>query len=189
VQGDSLKTLPPSTFVVNQRNRKIRTSALVRYLYYNSNLNLGGQGNVQKAVQDSEAEAAGAAQDENREYLSRAVTETLGEIRALVPGTPVLFVFDADRNALYASGKKPLRLRNSPLLQNACPDFGYRFLDLTEALSGRYLKEGKPFNFPDNYHWNPYGVEVVAQAIMAELESLGWFQDGRLQIASARGKP
>lgn len=179
-QDNQLEALPPSRFSVSKRNRLLRRSALVRYLFYNSNFNLGGQGNVEQAVQTQEQDKPGDGDDD--EILVAAVRKVLREIRELAPETPILIVFDADRAALYATGGKPDRLRNSPLLEEACRRHDIHFVDLTAAFSSEYLKKGRKFNFEDNYHWNPYGVGIVKDAIMDKLESDDLFSNGRLQV-------
>lgn len=173
-----LKAVPPSRFKINQRNRKIRMSAMVRYLYYNSNLNLGGQGQVVQAVQrQQDPGSRPAAGDLPAPGL--VMDRVMTDIRNLVPNTPVLFVFDADRNLLYESDARPPRLKNSPVLEESALEHGYRFLDLTDAFWSEYSHSHRLFNFPDNYHWNPYGVRIVARAVLDELESIGLVEGGR----------
>lgn len=178
-----LQALPPSRFSANKRNRLLRKSALIRYLFYNSNFNLGGQGNVQQAVQDQIP--AKTALTDRDDKVGLAVDKVLSEIRELVPGTPILIVFDANRAAMYTTGEVPARLKNSPLLESACGRHGIYFLDLTTPFSREYLAHGRKLNFEDNYHWNPYGVGVVAKAVLAKLEAENLFGQGRLNLGSA----
>jgi len=179
-----LSVLPPSGFTVNKRNRLLRNSALVRYLFYNSNFNLGGQGNVEQALQDQDLVKPGTSTLEANKKMEMAVNKVLTEIRELVPHTPILIVFDADRAALYSSGDTPDRLRHSPMLESACRNHGIHFLDMTTSFSNEYLVHGRKFNFDDNYHWNPYGVGIVANTIMTKLEAENLFGNGRLIIGS-----
>lgn len=181
---NNFQALPPSGFSINKRNRILRKSALVRYLYYNSNFDLGGQGLVQQASQVRKPAEAEAPISQTNPKLEWAVGLVLEEIRELVPSIPILIVFDADRSALYSAGKAPARLRNSPLVEKACIGNDVHFLDLTIPFSDEYLAQGRKFNFEENYHWNPYGVGIVAKAIMAKLEQENLFGNGRLLVGS-----
>lgn len=183
-EADRLVSLPPSGFAINQRNRMLRNSALVRYLFYNSNFNLGGQGNVQKAGQAPEPGDSGKPAQLAEQHLDVVLETVLGEFRELVPDIPILIVFDADLRALYAGGRTPDRLRNSPLLEGLCRSHGIHFVDMTTAFSTEYLARGRKFNFEDNYHWDTYGVSIVAGAIMAKLKAENLFGNGRLMTDS-----
>jgi len=185
---DRLEAVPPSSFSVNKRNRILRKSALVRYLFYNSNINLGGQGNVQQAVQAQNPTKSGVSTPEMNQILGRAVNRVLEDIRELVPHTPILIVFDADRAALYSEGKTPGKLRNSPLVESACSRQGFLFLDLTIPFSNEYMARGHKFNFEENYHWNSYGVKIVTGAIMEKLSTANLFGKGRLLVDSRTGE-
>lgn len=173
-KDEQLTTVPPSRFSVNKRNRLLRKSALVRYLYYNSNFDLGGQGNVQKAVH-----AETPLEDRSREW-ELAVARVLDEISELVPDTKILFVFDANRNALYASGRAPERTEESYLLEAACRSRDMLFVDMTAAFARDYQIHRQKFNFEENYHWNPYGVGIVTREIVSRLESEGMLKLGKL---------
>ena len=168
VAGESLQPLPPTPFRVNKRNRLLRKSALVRYLYHNANLNPGGAGDIVKAMEE-------AGDDPDfllgvpRELCDELLDRIFAEIAAASPDTPVLVVFDANRNDLHATGARPPRLAESPVVEQGCRRNGVHFLDLTDAFWSEYQQHGRMFNFTNNYHWNPYGVSVVARAIETEI--------------------
>lgn len=168
VDGDTLKALPPTTFTVNKRNRLLRKSALVRYLYHNANLNLRGAGDIVKAMEDA-SENPDELHGVPRALCDSVLDKIFAEIAVASPGTPVLVVFDANRNALYGSATRPPRLAESPVVEAGCRRNGIHFLDLTDAFWDEYGRTGRRFDFSNNYHWNPYGVEVVARAIHGEL--------------------
>ncbi len=175
-QDGELVTHPPSKFVVNRKNRLARHSALVRYLYYNANYNLGGKGLVQDAVQQDRDAPAPTVSESLSAPLGLALRAAVSEIRAAAPEARVLVLCDADRKSMYTAGAKPARLVNSPLLENVCEESGFAFLDLTESFWTEYQRSGKKFNFEDNYHWNPYGISVVTEAIMTKLATMGIVQ-------------
>ena len=146
-EENNLTVLPPSGFAVNKRNRVLRKSTLVRYLFFdNSKFILGGQENAERSVQ--------AEQDQD----------------------PV----DADRAGLYSSGKTPDRLRDSPMLEHICRNYGNYFLDMTATFSNVYIAEGRKFDFEDNHHWNTYAASLVASTIMTKFKEENLFGNGRL---------
>jgi hypothetical protein len=73
---------------------------------------------------------------------------------------------------MYRENARPAPLEDSVLIAARCGEEGFGYLDLTEAFWLEYQREGRKFNFEDNYHWNPYGVSVVAKAILAKLEAM-----------------
>lgn len=172
LRGDSLIALPPTTFRVKRKNRLIRASAVIRYLFYNARVNLGGAGDV---VQAAEAKPDSALADDPRARAvhDRVLDRIFQEIATAAPGTPLLVVMDADRREIYADQGKPAPLRDSPAIEAACSRNGAHFLDLTDHFWTQYQQHGRPFNSPIDYHWNEYGVEVVRDAIWTELTKLG----------------
>jgi|GEM_PF-3484551 len=171
-QNGSITPLPPSTFTINSRNRLLRKSAFIRYLFYNANLNFGGAGDVveaQRQFQDEPGELNGIPNDKYEQVLDRIMKD----IAQAAPGVPVLIVFDADRNAIYKSPEKPRPLDESTLVKEACTRNNVNFQDLTDIFYSDYQAHGIAFNFKENYHWNPYGVSLVSREIAKKINSLG----------------
>lgn len=170
VRDGEIVTHAPRRFVANKYKYIVLKSALVRYLLYNANYNLGGKGLVQDAVEKPRTPGAVDAPDP---AVAMVLEEAMRRTAEAAPGDRVLVVQDADRAAMYESGSKPDRLRNSEILEETCERFGFEFLDLTDPFWETYQRDGRKFNFEDNYHWNPYGVSVVADAILDELGRTG----------------
>ncbi len=170
-----LESLPPTNFTVNRRNRLLRRSALVRYLYYNANLDLGGQGDVVES--DPEAVAG----DADEMAILRLVVDTvLDELSKLADGAPVIVVSDAQRNLMYAGRGRPERDFQSDLIEASCRERGVLYLDLTETFWQDYASHGQMLNFRENYHWNPYATGLATGAIVAVLQARGILDaDGR----------
>jgi len=166
------KVLAPSRLRVNRTKRLLGKSAVVRYLFYNANINLGGGGDVVQAAQEGGREAAVPLGDTQTRTYSSLLDTIFSDINELTTA-PVLVVFDADRKSMYADNIKPRRIWESLLVEEACSRNGAFFLDLTEAFWDEYQTKGELLNFDDNYHWNPNGVKVVSVAIGQELKESG----------------
>ncbi len=162
VDGDGFREVGPSRQSVSPKRRLASKSAIVRYLYHNANLDLGGGGQVVKARNE------GPAVDHSELYL-RAARHVLGGLRADDPDADFVIVVDADRNAMYDTGEKPSRLPSSDILEQVCAEFGMAFVDMTDAFWTDYEAHGRLLNFPDNYHWNPYAVDLVARTVLDEV--------------------
>jgi len=162
----------PSRFQVSRKNRLLRGSALVRYLFFNANINLGGG-----IVQEAGRNAADAHEPEKRareEAMMREVLElTLTRLLAENPGVPVLVLLDTDRSRMYETGGEVAPLADAPIYRDVCAETGVHFIDLSERFAREYRANGRRFEFADNYHWDSYGVEIVADEIAEYLASSG----------------
>ena len=179
LEDSALKRKQPASFTPNRYKHILLESALLRYLLYNANYNVFGGGLEQDAGDRPQAAAA----NDSTETL--ILEETFRDIAKAAPGARVLVVLDADRAAMYGAAKEPARLPDSDGLARACRNRGYDFLDLTDAFWNAYRRDGRKFDFEDNYHWNPYGVGVVANAVLGELAGMGILPDR----ATAMGEP
>jgi lysophospholipase L1-like esterase len=162
----------PSRFRVSRKNRLLRGSALVRYLFFNANINFGG-GIVQEAGADA-VEAYDPAKRAREEVMMREVLKlTLTRLQAENPGVPILVLFDADRRKIYETGGEVFPLADSPIYRDVCAETGVHFVDMSERFAGEYRANGRRFEFDDNYHWDPYGVDIVADEVADYLASSG----------------
>ena len=175
----TLSPTPASALQISRFRRTIRKSALVRYLFYNANVDLGGKGDVIKPTDTKHQDAPGTLNGFSLDIYDQVLDSIFAEIRSLT-SAPIFLVFDADRKAMYAEGRKPSRLRESPYVEEGCKRNGVYFLDLTETFWQEYETNGKKLNFDDNYHWNPYGVQVATAAIRTALEKYGLVEDNHL---------
>ncbi len=162
----------PSPFQVSRKNRLLRWSATIRYLFFNANITLGG-GIVQEAGQDA-AVVVDPDKRAREEEMKREILElTLTRLQAENPGVPVLVLLDSDRRMTYESGGEPAPLEDVPIYREVCARTGVHFIDMSERFASEYRANGRRFEFADNYHWNPYGVGIVADEIARYLDSSG----------------
>ncbi len=178
-QDGTLTRTPPSPLRISKFRRAIRKSAIVRYLFYNANVNLGGKGDVVKPVDGNQKDKPGTLDGIALEVYDQVLDDIFAEIRSLT-SAPIFLVFDANRKAMYTAGKKPSRLRESPPVEAGCKRNGVYFLDLTETFWQEYEASGKSLNFAENYHWNPNTVKLVAGAVRESLEHYGLVRNNHL---------
>jgi hypothetical protein len=168
VSGDTIRALPPSPFQASEGKRLLRRSALVRYVHYN--------------LRSSPTRAVPPAASADRpdpgvpdSVYTVLFDRTLRDIVAAAEGTPLFFVFDADRQAIYGGDARPDPVPLIRLAGAACARAGVASLDLTDAFWQEYNARGRRFEFRHDHRWNPYGVGVVARAVAAELRRTGLF--------------
>jgi hypothetical protein len=140
----------------------MKRSALVRYLTKNANVNLLG-GNV-----DVEATAIGRPRGltHEQERLLRDFAAYATELlRREHPETEFIFLFDANRKAMYSDKKKPPRLYDSLLLEEPAAANGIHLLDLTETFYEDHRANGTRLSFDYDYHWNAYTNRLVADTL------------------------
>jgi lysophospholipase L1-like esterase len=162
----------PTRFTVSRKNRLLRRSALVRYLFFNANINLGAgivQDADQNRVRDDEKQDRAREEAIMREVLELILTRMKEEN----PGVPILILLDTDRRAIYETGGEVSPLAVSPIYRDVCARLSVHFVDISERFAREYRANGRRFEFADNSHWNPYGVEIVADEVARYLTSSG----------------
>jgi hypothetical protein len=161
---DKITLIPPTEYRPNRLMRLHTYSAFVRYLYHNAGVLKTRAAIRQEAVQRNDPLTASKVADEIP-MLTSAARDILRRTREAHPQARILFVMDGDRRRMYESHSRPDSLRESPIWQAACREFGCEFLDLTDAFWAAYARDGRPLDLASNYHWNQYGMAVVAREI------------------------
>ncbi len=158
--------------------RLLRHSATVRYLALNLKLY---DWLMLPAVADDGSFVANMPRHVPAERLAfsqAAVDHFLAGLEARAGGRPVLLVFDAIREAIYAG--QPVEdyadsfvyTMHHHLMAGAAAH-GFHVLDLQPVLAADYAEDGQRFEFPIDSHWNARGHDVAARAIAERLEGLG----------------
>ena len=94
-------------------------------------------------------------------------------------GVTVLLVFDCDRPAIYR-GADDVHFESFQPLAREAARLGLPTIDLAETFVHDYRLNRIPFEYgPNDGHWNPYGVKLVAERIAGVLIDL--------EVASPRG--
>jgi len=161
---NSVEEIEASAYTKEKFKNLLRKSAIVRYLIYNANLNLGG------------GVARPASKKAKDIYYSRAAETIIPRLRQAAGPNPILLFSDADRKSLYLDPETVSPLAESLVLSQLCQSEKIPFLDLTDGFKTTYSKEGRKFNFAENYHWNPYGVAVVSHCVYDYMKSLDWIK-------------
>ena len=166
LDGDEIREVPPKPRGPSQTKKRLKKSALVRYLFYNLRLSA-----VLAMVTQRNA-AHGAPVDFDRRIydnlgpIARVIDHTIGRIRAENKDRRIIFVMDAPRREIYAGrleGAESLVLHR--MMQDATRRYGCGFLDLTGPMAAEYSRHGRPFNSELDLHWNQFGHAFVAREL------------------------
>ena len=137
--------------------RVLYNSSIVRYLISNAGMTLG----IAKA--DNEKVKSNVSDLKvDQKSIARYIIERL---YAENPSTKFIFLVDGPRDEIYRGDLVVKSLEESLIIGELTKELGGKCIDLREAFENDYLQHGKMFNFPNNYHWNSYGNELVAVEI------------------------
>lgn len=103
----------------------------------------------------------------------------LEELSALTQshGFKTVIVFFPTRQELMQPGSQS---QNIPAFAKACQDKGLAFLDLTPILKDYWFRGKLPY-FKYDDHWNRYGHEAAAEAILRFLMTNEWVEEIRIR--------
>ena len=130
--------------------RVLRKSALVRYLFFNLNIQTLWRKRGRFPVESHQIE--------------QAVAYILDRMRIEFEGRHVLFVMNAPDTIYSDDVDEDVEFLHE-LMQSACAEAGLQLLDLTEPMKAAYAIDGLKFESPWDGHWNEYGHQFVANAV------------------------
>lgn len=157
----------------------VRQSATARFLLYRWQVR--PQALVDAILGPTKAKAAGeggyAANIDvssvfAREADIRVATDYLfGRLKARTDaiGAKLQLVMDGDREAVYAGRADSPALKLNRIAAEMAGKHGIAFLDLHPVVAAEWAKAGKRFEFQADAHWNEYGHQVAAAAIVEAL--------------------
>jgi hypothetical protein len=173
-KGSGFRELrPPSHFILSERTKLLRRSAIVRYVRSNLGILWGQKNAVIEDVNLGPGDAS-AGQVETASPLIQAAADFM--VARLVkehPGRRFVFVVDGDRHGLYAGRSPAARPEFEALRRAARPYPNVHFLDLQPVFTAAYRRDHRRFEVADGNHWNAYGNQVVAQALYGDLKAHG----------------
>ena len=113
---------------------------------------------------------------ERLSYMMKASEIFVRELRKVVEGKKVVLVFDGDRENIYKGYKgrnldKNFNLAFRYLRELVLHLENFLIVDLQETFSDDWSKNRNKFNYEYDFHWNKYGHNVVARAIIKALEN------------------
>ena len=177
----SIIEIPPTPYEPSKQVtgfRILARSALVRFLAYNLDyLPRVKMMRMNQPVEQSEGDDAA-----RRTRLDALVHYVFGQYATVASGagSELLLVIDGPRQDLYR-GRSPedsVTYIYHELSRAAADELGISLLDLTTPFASDYSRERRVFNFDNDYHWNEYGHQIVAQAMADKLLELGWVGSG-----------
>ena len=190
-RGASFEELPPTASYAPSRKQVLaKKSALVNYLRYNAKLTLPG---VRKAAIPQPATGAGAPSEDDAvgvvapaddawRDLVPAADFMVGRLCEQHPGTPIVFVAHSDRYLPVQDIVRTPLFPDGQAVEAACK--GRRqcsFIDLRNAFSVDWARNGVPFESADGGHWNAYGNRLVARTLADFITENSLLAAGRKQ--------
>ncbi len=155
----------------------LKSSALVRYVYFNCGFRMSAITRVFMTVENDTLKYVGntssEAEPERLVDSKRAVTAFLDQLpeRAGLSARDILLVVDGMRPHLYseeglanARGSYFDRMRR--YFMHEARTLGYEVVDMQPRFRSAYQKEGVRFEFPTDGHWNALGHQQVADEIV-----------------------
>jgi hypothetical protein len=102
-------------------------------------------------------------------------------------GKKIIFMIDAPRRDIYLHKLNESNIFwMNILLKKICKKYNVGFIDLTKSFNDDYARHHRPFNETYDYHWNAYGHEMAAKALLTYLESYVGLMPGNMQITQER---
>ncbi len=148
-----------ASYHISTIKRKIRKSAIVRYIQSNKSIALLAKGPVHKEYLFSTDSTKNAIVQSAANYLVQKLVSQH-------PEKKLIFVTDANRKAIYQDSIIPETLPESKYLRNACDEEGGYHLDLTEMFYNDYSNNRIKFDWGElDYHWNPRAHRLVSNSI------------------------
>lgn len=97
----------------------------------------------------------------------------------------IIFMIDAPRRDIYLNKLKESNVYwVNLLLKKLCKKYDLGFIDLTNSFNDDYVRNHRPFNGDYDYHWNEYGHEMAAEALLAYLQNCPGLMVGNTQKTS-----
>ncbi len=177
----SIVEIPPVPYEPSKQVEGFRVlahSALVRFLAYN----LDYLPRLKMMRMNEPVEQTESDDSARRTKLDALVRYVFGQYADLASGADshLLLVIDGPRADLYKG--RPLEESDTfiyhDVSQAAVDELGIPLLDLTTPFAEAYSQTERRLNFENDYHWNEYGHQIVAQALADELLALEWVSSG-----------
>ena len=169
--GDGFTFIAPRKSDDLARKRWLRRSAIIRYLVINMKM-LDRLNMLKQQLNKSKRFEANIDPTTIEAYLNNGVLERasgylLGMLHQVTGRFKVLFVIDGNRKAIYNGddARKTFSYRMNQLFREQTTQYGFPLIDLTDWFEDDWKREGKPFNWAIDYHWNQRGHGVAAAAI------------------------
>jgi hypothetical protein len=109
------------------------------------------------------------ATEEITPLMHAAAVQFIADAAALQrKGVSIALVFDADRGAIYGGGGG--KTAQEEVLAGLAQQAGLRTISLADAFASDYREHHQSFEYDKNdSHWNAYGQQIVAKALLEEL--------------------
>lgn len=165
VDGNVTRELAPKPYQPSFWRRLLARSDFVRFLVFNREILLRNASHRQKQRQDLEKQNPKGERFESARKVLRYVVEQIANEN---PGRRLVFVLDADRNAIYRGKPRSLAMASwAEELSLLTGRFEGEFVDLQTTVRADFEANGVPLSFEIDYHWNRRGHRVVAEELLS----------------------
>ncbi len=170
LEAESVREIAPAGLKLAD-GQGLKKSALFRYLYYNLNIYRLNQNIMFKRRPVYNANVDVQVMQKYRADLERVMHYIISTLQRETAGKRLLLMMDGPRYDIYAdnlAGSNIIWINQ--LFDRICRENGVEFLDLTDAFARDYKIHQRRFNWDWDAHWNDYGHEVVATAVLDYLQ-------------------
>jgi len=155
--------VPPSGSQMFWMKNYLRYSATARYIRRNASLGIGFVDRPIEMNNEINLEQQdGQSVIESIDYERACANYLLNRLNSL--GSPVLLVMIPRLSSVYSN--EDYRYSETGILVDLSEQYeNILCCEIGEALAEMYIQNRRPFNPPDNFHWNAYGNRCIASLL------------------------
>lgn len=172
IEADSTVTeVPAQPYQASVMRRMLKRSALIRYLLFNIKINetiasFRSKSGNNETAQQFNANVNVNEVTRNQASIRKAVAYIGSALRKELQGKKIIFMIDGSRYDIYENKLNSCNVcYMNELSMATAAENEFTGLDLNGVFSAEYLQKKQPFNTPEDFHWNAYGHQLVADTL------------------------
>ena len=157
---------PIHPYVPSFLKRIARHSSFMRYLILNLGPDVIKWQRSKPAIKRNPSSDHGYAHSKT-DQIAKAADYLFKKFRDENRDRKLIFILDGPRREIYSNTvDKSWTFWMNQLVKEGCRKYSIEFIDMTGPFTEHYMKEHQPFDFPEDYHWNELGHQIVAETIL-----------------------
>ncbi len=172
VETDSSVTeIPAQPYQVSGMRRMLKRSALVRYLLFNIKINetiasFRSKSGNNETAQQFNANVNVNEVTRNQASIRKAVAYIGSALRKELQGKKIIFMIDGSRYDIYDHKLNECNVcYMNDMSMQAAQKYAMWGIDLNYLFEREYKKNKQVFNTPEDFHWNAYAHQLVADTL------------------------
>jgi hypothetical protein len=172
VEADSLVTeVRAQPYQASGVRRLLKRSALIRYLLFNIKINETIASFRSKSGNNDTAQQFNANVNvnevtRNQASIRKAMAYIGSTLQKELAGKKIIFIIDGSRYDIYEDKLNSCNVcYMNDLSMATAADNGFTGIDLNNVFAAEYAQKKQAFNTPEDFHWNPYGHQLVADTL------------------------